>query len=199
MSKPSSAPDQFQNVNRREALKALAAAGGALTAAAFLPGRWTKPLVESGVLPAHAQGSVCGGSYTFVSCAISNVYWTWSNEYQVYFFLCELSAQIFPPCPDVSVCIRILGRNGEQVVFDFSIGCGYLSLEDGTVEVHLGFYSGYVGNTDRIGGVFAMEHDSTETCEFIADVLPLPERPIGANPGPSKTAPSYIIIKGKHK
>ena len=44
-------------VSRREILKALAAGGGALAAAAFLPGRWAKPVVESGVLPAHAQSS----------------------------------------------------------------------------------------------------------------------------------------------
>jgi hypothetical protein len=45
-------------LSRRELLKALAAAGGALGAAAFLPGKWTKPLVEAGVLPAHAQGTM---------------------------------------------------------------------------------------------------------------------------------------------
>ena len=44
-------------ISRGEAIKALAAAGGALTAGAFLPARWTRPLVESGVLPAHAQAS----------------------------------------------------------------------------------------------------------------------------------------------
>ncbi|MBN1148033.1 MAG: twin-arginine translocation signal domain-containing protein [Anaerolineales bacterium] len=45
------------NLSRRELLKALAAAGGALGAAAFLPGKWAKPLVEAGVLPAHAQAT----------------------------------------------------------------------------------------------------------------------------------------------
>ncbi len=44
-------------LGRRELLKALAAAGGALAAAAFLPGKWTRPVVEAGVLPAHAQAS----------------------------------------------------------------------------------------------------------------------------------------------
>ena len=45
------------SLNRREILKVLAAAGGGLTAAAFLPGKWLKPVIESGVLPAHAQAS----------------------------------------------------------------------------------------------------------------------------------------------
>ena len=44
-------------VSRREILKALAAGGSALAASAFLPGKWTRPLVEAGVLPAHAQSS----------------------------------------------------------------------------------------------------------------------------------------------
>ncbi len=43
---------------RRNLLKALAA-GGALAAAAFLPEGWAKPAIEAGVLPAHAQSTVC--------------------------------------------------------------------------------------------------------------------------------------------
>jgi hypothetical protein len=46
-------------ITRRALLKALAASGGALAAAALLPGKWARPLVEAGVLPAHAQGSLC--------------------------------------------------------------------------------------------------------------------------------------------
>ena len=44
-------------INRRELLKALGAAGGVLAAAAFLPGKWARPVVEAGVMPAHAQSS----------------------------------------------------------------------------------------------------------------------------------------------
>ncbi|HEY9078017.1 MAG TPA: twin-arginine translocation signal domain-containing protein [Anaerolineaceae bacterium] len=44
-------------VTRRELLKVLAASGGAVAAASFLPGKWVKPLVKAGVLPAHAQSS----------------------------------------------------------------------------------------------------------------------------------------------
>ena len=52
---PEECPDQ--SLNRRELLKILAAAGGGLTAAAFLPGKWLKPVIEAGVLPVHAQAS----------------------------------------------------------------------------------------------------------------------------------------------
>jgi hypothetical protein len=48
---------QPSGLSRRELLKVLAAGSGALAAAAFLPGKWVRPVVSSGVLPAHAQAS----------------------------------------------------------------------------------------------------------------------------------------------
>jgi hypothetical protein len=53
----SSKKSRDQELNRRELLKILAASGGGLVAAAFLPGKWMKPIVEAGVLPAHAQAT----------------------------------------------------------------------------------------------------------------------------------------------
>ena len=52
------------NISRRDAMKILAAAAGA-TALANLPGKWTAPDLEVGVLPAHAQTS--GGLYTLAA------------------------------------------------------------------------------------------------------------------------------------
>jgi hypothetical protein len=54
-------------VTRNHFLKILVAAGGAITASAFLPDKWIKPLVNVGVIPAHAQTSglsIVGGSFT---------------------------------------------------------------------------------------------------------------------------------------
>ena len=45
---------QATNPERRKLLKLLAA-GGAVTAASMLPGKWSSPVVKTGVLPAHAQ------------------------------------------------------------------------------------------------------------------------------------------------
>ncbi len=45
-------------VGRRDALKILVASAGAVLGAAALPGEWMKPVVETGVLPVHAQASV---------------------------------------------------------------------------------------------------------------------------------------------
>ena len=44
-------------ISRRDALKIALAAGGGITAAAFLPQKWVDPMVKSGVLPVHAQTS----------------------------------------------------------------------------------------------------------------------------------------------
>jgi hypothetical protein len=49
---------QEQTVSRRRLLKALIATGGAAAASTLLPSKWTKPIVEVGVLPVHAQASV---------------------------------------------------------------------------------------------------------------------------------------------
>ena len=53
-----SAQDQREHIiSRRRLLKAILAAGGAVTAATLLPSEWTAPLVEVGELPVHAQVS----------------------------------------------------------------------------------------------------------------------------------------------
>ena len=54
--KTSNTPKQ---INRRKMLKGVLAAGGAITAAAFLDGKWLKPVVKTGILPVHAQASIC--------------------------------------------------------------------------------------------------------------------------------------------
>ena len=49
-------PIEKQTLNRRQALKTLAALTGAVSLAA-LPNNWEAPVVEVGALPAHAQNS----------------------------------------------------------------------------------------------------------------------------------------------
>ena len=46
-----------EKISRRKALKTLAAAASGLGAAAFLPAKWMKPVIQSGVAPAHALTS----------------------------------------------------------------------------------------------------------------------------------------------
>jgi hypothetical protein len=52
---PNEQPTSEETLGRRQLLKALAATTGAIAAASMLPGEWAKPVVEAGVLPAHAQ------------------------------------------------------------------------------------------------------------------------------------------------
>lgn len=44
-----------KQISRRRLLKLIATAGGAAAATTLLPGEWSRPVVEVGVLPAHAQ------------------------------------------------------------------------------------------------------------------------------------------------
>jgi hypothetical protein len=47
-------------VSRRALLKTIFVGGAAVSSSAFLPKKWVKPVVESGVLPVHAQVSATG-------------------------------------------------------------------------------------------------------------------------------------------
>jgi hypothetical protein len=49
--------------------------GGAAAASALLPEKWIKPVVEVGVLPVHAQASVCAPPFTFDQCADNKAFW----------------------------------------------------------------------------------------------------------------------------
>jgi hypothetical protein len=83
-------------INRREMLKKGAlAAGGAITAAAFLDGKWLKPIVKTGVLPVHAQAS-CPFVFFINTIEDKN-----PLEYSGTADLLVISAldQIFPPGP----------------------------------------------------------------------------------------------------
>jgi hypothetical protein len=46
-----------KNITRRALLKAILAGSGGIAAASFLPEKWLKPVVQSGVLPVHAATS----------------------------------------------------------------------------------------------------------------------------------------------
>jgi len=68
-----------KSLNRRDAIKVLAAAGAGLASATLLPGKWDKPAMQMGVLPAHAQSS----KVTLYTIADSSetTYWTQQEDY----------------------------------------------------------------------------------------------------------------------
>lgn len=51
-------PSAENKVGRRRFLKVITAGSAAIVASAFLPEKWMKPIVHSGVLPVHAATSV---------------------------------------------------------------------------------------------------------------------------------------------
>jgi hypothetical protein len=64
------ASESEKALTRRQVLKAIAAGSGAVAAATLLPDRWVEPVVEGGVLPAHAQISEVPVEYS-LSCSIN--------------------------------------------------------------------------------------------------------------------------------
>ena len=60
------------NKSRRKLLKSLAAGSSAIVVSKSLPGSWSKPVVDSVILPAHAQTTGC--------CDIAGTY-CWSDQY----------------------------------------------------------------------------------------------------------------------
>jgi len=64
-----------QLFNRRDALKVLAAIGGAAAASTLLPEKWIQPVVEAGVLPTHAQSTLlCEPPYAIDRCQVYDIY-----------------------------------------------------------------------------------------------------------------------------
>ena len=70
-------------VNRRKLLKILVASGGAVVASTMIPGKWLKPVVDVGVLPAHAQLS------TFFACTTIDITNNWNEPVYVDYRICQ--------------------------------------------------------------------------------------------------------------
>jgi hypothetical protein len=56
--------NEKKSISRRKLLKSLAASGGAVIAGKSLPESWSRPVVDSVMLPAHALTSFVGRSFT---------------------------------------------------------------------------------------------------------------------------------------
>lgn len=102
---------------RRQLLKALAATGGAATAASLLPGEWVKPVIEAGLLPAHAQASPVNFSLAVINSNpgsnIGNVITTANGV-----GACEIEIEVKMTPPREGVDIRL------EVVNPDDTSCG---------------------------------------------------------------------------
>ena len=70
-------------VNRRKLLKILAASGSAVVASTMIPGKWLKPVVDMGVLPAHAQLSAV------FACTTIDITNNWNEPVYVDYTICQ--------------------------------------------------------------------------------------------------------------
>ena len=61
-----------QNTNRTDRRKLLAIIGVGGVAAVAIPSRWSKPIIDSVILPAHAQTSMCTADATTGGPLIGN-------------------------------------------------------------------------------------------------------------------------------
>ena len=105
-------------INRREMLKKGAlAAGGAITAAAFLDEKWIKPIVKTGILPVHAQASC--GIYTF------------NHFFETNFAGYHLGVNVVPVGPDGPISYEIIDTF--NVTFNPGPGSTSGTLSGGTV------------------------------------------------------------------
>jgi hypothetical protein len=98
-----------RTLSRREVLKALGIIGGATAASALLPEKWVKPVVEAGVVPAHAQSSIiCEMPYSIVSCDIIEYSWVDNDNFDF-----SITVKVDPPCPNVPMIwdLEILDSN----------------------------------------------------------------------------------------
>ncbi|MBN1148557.1 MAG: twin-arginine translocation signal domain-containing protein [Anaerolineales bacterium] len=132
-------------LSRRELLKTLAASGGALAAAAFLPAKWTRPVVQAGVLPAHAQATFCDYIVAIVRASMYQdnpwrwvAYLTWNPETDFVPGIASITAagtsatilnvEHAPAAPYSSMIIEFefphtIEFNSFEICLSFSVGC----------------------------------------------------------------------------
>jgi hypothetical protein len=143
-------PTNTTLVSRRTLLKMVAAAGAGTSAALFLPGQWSKPVAEVGVLPAHAQ--VSAGLYTFVSANAVGVTVTGGP---VAVFYIEASCTIIPGDADIPILIKWQSLDGSQI-FDTALAS---TIAGGTLTVDGAWYQ----DCGQIQVVFAFNNPAQGT------------------------------------
>lgn len=148
---------------RRELLKALAVSGGTIAASTIIPGQWAKPVIEVGLLPAHAQISLiptstpvprptiisCGGESSFLGSSTEVLF---DNDERIINLFAMIS-----PAPPVGTLIRYdVMVNGLSIVIDEPIlpaatdAAGLADFGSATVRPIGGF------NTLNLGDIVAI-------------------------------------------
>jgi hypothetical protein len=86
--------DKQSNDSRRKLLKSIAAGSGAVVAGKSLPESWTKPVVDSILLPAHAATTDCTTD-TIIASSLDGL-----NDFARYVIIVDSSDNVIASCGD---------------------------------------------------------------------------------------------------
>jgi hypothetical protein len=165
---------KLQLLSRRDALKALAAIGGAAAASALLPEKWVKPVVEAGVLPAHAQTSVCNPPFRFMEC--SDVAAHWLTE-PVLTLRIECLAIISTACMGLPLRFSFILKDNNNFTVYSSGQQVYLTRQFGDADAMVFIPPSEIDGIPSAGFAhweFANLHDGQTTCDWQFSIPPLP-------------------------
>lgn len=117
---------------RRKLLKTIMSGGGAIVAAKSLPENWTKPVVDSVMLPAHAQTSPC------TACLVAATYCAGSGQGSINISVAANgtvtvihpqgpATTVIDPCTGGAFQVVYNTGNQNQVTVSGTIPCGATS------------------------------------------------------------------------
>lgn len=159
--------DETKKLSRREALKALTAVSGAVLAGAMLPDKWARPVVGSGVLPAHAQAS---RNFAIVEC---DFYQSDSSPFHCSALISPVGAGIGLTCvwkyePQPSLNVNgVLPYEGTILVVTDAVGIAFVTLPFSWND-----YSNLYGKFSATWS-FTNPLDGTGTC--LAEITIIPQ------------------------
>lgn len=119
-----------KKITRRDMLKVMLAGGGGIAASAFLPGKWLKPFVTTGVLPVHAATSApyCDSGKWWGN------YWNSTTGDGIYYLSIQFPAD-FPIDVEFSYEVTAVTGNVSIKVGDTGTQTTFLYDPDGLVYV----------------------------------------------------------------
>ncbi len=167
-----------QALSRREVLKALGAIGGAAATSLLLPERWVKPVVEAGVVPAHAQSSAPNPAYRIRQCDDYQTHWYTEPALTLTIVSMAILSSATVGVPMVFSCVLkdinsvTVYSSGKQVFLTQSFG-------DATAVLAIPF--------SQLSGIpwggyahweFSDPRDGQNTCDWYFGIEPAPLLPI---------------------
>jgi hypothetical protein len=163
-----------QALSRGEMLKVISAMGMAITASSLAPEKWVKPVVEAGVLPAHAQTSVCNPPFRFMEC--SDVAAHWLTE-PVLTLRIECLAIISTACMGLPLRFSFILKDNNNFTVYSSGQQVYLTRQFGDADAMVFIPPSEIDGIPSAGFAhweFANLHDGQTTCDWQFSIPPLP-------------------------